>query len=85
MKTSTWQSFASRLKRSTLAVLALASASPLSAQSTLVIGNVPGYPGATVAVPVSLQKATNATAAQFDVAFNTEKVTAGAAQISIRR
>jgi hypothetical protein len=51
----------------------------LSAQTSLSVGNVPGYPGATVSVPVSLrQPAGSAAAAQFDVAFNAGKVSAGA-------
>jgi hypothetical protein len=49
------------------------------ADATLSIGNAPGYPGAVVAVPVALSRATNVVAAQFDVAFNPGKVASGAA------
>ncbi len=49
----------------------------LCAQTSLNVGNLPGYPGATVAVPVALRQAANVTAAQFDVAYNAARVTAG--------
>ena len=65
-----------------LSILALATVSVapfnLFAQTSLSVGNVPGFPGATVSLPVSVRKATNVAAAQFDVAFNTARVTAGA-------
>src|SRR5947209_5126603 len=48
-----------------------------NAAASLTIGSLPGYPGATVSLPVRLQKATNAMAAQFDVAFNSSKASGG--------
>ena len=49
----------------------------LIGQTSLSVGNAPGYPGGTVSVPVGLrQSAGNAVAAQFDVAFNAGKVSA---------
>src|SRR5687767_6804615 len=60
-------------------VLATASLMPSSssAQISVSVGNVPGYPGGTVSVPVSLRQAADkAVAAQFDVAFNAGKVSA---------
>ena len=64
-----------------ISILALAVtssvASGLFAQTSLNVGNVPGYPGAMLSVPVSMRKATNVTAVQFDVAYNTAKVAAG--------
>jgi hypothetical protein len=66
------------MTRRHLSIFALAaSALPLNlmAQTSLSIGNAPGYPGGTVSVPVSLrQSADKAVAAQFDVAFNAGKV-----------
>jgi len=47
-----------------------------SAQTSLSVGNVPGYPGATVTVPVNLRRGGNVVATQFDVAFNPGKVSA---------
>ena len=48
------------------------------AQITLSVGNVPGYPGAMVSVPVSLrQPGGGAVAAQFDVSFNASKISGG--------
>ena len=55
-------------------------------QTSLSVGNVPGYPGATVAVPVTLRQGGGAVAAQFDVTFNNGKVSAlealGGAQLT---
>ena len=45
-------------------------------QTSLSVGNVPGYPGATVAMPVTLRQGGDAVAAQFDVTFNHGKVSA---------
>jgi len=47
-------------------------------QSALSVGNVPGFPGATVSVPVQLRNVTNATAAQFDLQSNPARVSFGA-------
>jgi len=55
-------------------LLAAPSAFP---QNSVSVGNVPGFPGTTVPVPVSLrQRGGSAVAAQFDVAFNSGKVSA---------
>jgi Cohesin domain len=51
----------------------------LLGQTSLSIGNTPGFPGVNVSVPAIVGKATNVVAAQFDVSFDTSKVTAGAA------
>lgn len=48
----------------------------LFAQPALTLGTVPAYPGTTAVVPTSLRQASIAVAAQFDVAFNSSKVTA---------
>jgi len=51
----------------------------------LSIGNVPAYPGALVSVPVKLQQPAGAAVAmQFDVAFNSSKVSASGAVGTIR-
>src|SRR5262245_53885410 len=45
--------------------------------AVLSIGSMPGYPGTTVSVPLTLrQPGQSAVAAQFDVAFNPGKVSA---------
>lgn len=72
-----------------LSILALAAVSvtacSLCAQNTLNVGNVPGYPGGMVSVPVSLrQPGGGAVAAQFDVAFSAGKVAAGAPTGTVR-
>src|SRR5262249_15227398 len=41
-----------------------------TAQTSLTIGSTPGYPGVRYALPVTLSRATNIVAAQFDVAFD---------------
>lgn len=57
--------------------LALVLAGTASAQTTLGLGNAPGFPGAVVAVPAGLRpSAGGAVAMQFDVAFNSGKVSA---------
>jgi Cohesin domain len=48
---------------------------PGFAQTSLSVGTVRGYPGLTVSVPVQIGKATNVTAAQFDVTYDPGKVT----------
>jgi len=58
-------------------LLSVLAENDVLAETSLGIGNSPGYPGATVSVPITLQKATNAVATQFDVAFNPAKVSAG--------
>ena len=45
-------------------------------QTSLSVGTVPAYPGTTVTVPMSLRQGSSAVAAQFDVAFNSSKVSA---------
>jgi hypothetical protein len=57
--------------------LLVACASHLSAQTAVSVGTTPGYPGLTVALPVSLKNITNVVAAQFDVAYNSAKIGAG--------
>lgn len=71
-------------KRISMLALAAAAFAPagLFAQTSLSVGSVPGYPGATVSLPVSMRKTTNVTAAQFDVAYNTAKVIAGEVALS---
>jgi hypothetical protein len=65
------------VRASLLLSLGLA-AGAVCGQTSLSIGNVPGYPGATIVVPVNVrQPASGAVAAQFDVAFNAAKVSAG--------
>ena len=78
------QTFSSRqimtAKQLSILALAVASMTPcrLCAQTSFSVGNVPGYPGAMVSVPVSLrQPGGGAVAAQFDVAFNAGKVSGG--------
>ena len=63
----------------TLQVVLLSAlfAREVAAQTSLSVGHVPGYPVATVAVPIALRQATNVTAAQFDVAYNAGRVSAG--------
>jgi hypothetical protein len=58
--------------------LVLVSAVTADGQPALSVASSPGFPGSTVSLPVSLRRATNVTAAQFDVAFNPAKVTPGA-------
>ena len=45
-------------------------------QTALIVGNVPGYPGTTVSVPVNVRHSSTAVATEFDVAFNSGKVSA---------
>jgi hypothetical protein len=47
-------------------------------QPAVSVASSPGFPGSTVSLPVSLRRATNVTALQFDVAYSPAKVTAGA-------
>ena len=60
-----------------------AIAGPLGA-ATVSIGNARGYPGEAATVPVSLRGVTNIVAAQFDVAFNSSKVTSDGADLAAR-
>lgn len=46
-------------------------------QTAVTVASLPGYPGGTVSLPVSVRRTTNVAAAQFDVTYNTAKVTAG--------
>jgi hypothetical protein len=58
---------------------ALLTATAGLAQTSLSVGSVPGYPGATVAVPVTLrQPAGGVVAVQFDIPFRAGRVSAGA-------
>jgi len=50
--------------------------------ATLAVGNVPGYPGTTVNVPISVRQATNDVAAQFDLAYSPERTTPGTAVLA---
>ena len=68
-------------------ILALASAllaPSLPAQTSLTIGTVAAYPGTTVSVPVSLNKATNVAALQMDFSFDPTRATPGSAVIGPR-
>jgi hypothetical protein len=60
-----------------LAIAASVGAQRLNAQTVLSVGTSPAYPGVPANVPVSLARATNAAAAQFDVAFNPSRATVG--------
>ena len=57
-------------------LVALFAAATGFAQTSLSVGNAPGYPGATISVPVTLRQSGNAVAAQFDVTFNSARVSA---------
>ncbi len=54
----------------------------LGAGTSLTVPQVAGYPGLTVSVPVHLTRATNVTAGQFDVAFDSTKVIASAPELN---
>lgn len=54
-----------------LELIALAASSP--AQTAVEVQSVRGYPGQTTTVPISVRRATNVVAAQFDLAYNTTK------------
>lgn len=56
----------------------LVAVKAFGADTTLTVPSRPGYPGNTVSVPVSLTRATNVTAGQFDIAYNPAKVIASA-------
>ena len=45
-------------------------------QTSVTVGHAPGYPGATVNLPVHLRQGSNVVAVQFDVAFHSGKVSA---------
>ena len=51
----------------------------LKGDTVLSIGSAPAYPGATLTLPVSLIRATNIVAAQFDVTFDPARVASGPA------
>ena len=59
-------------------VVWLAFANLTVCATSLTVGNVPGYPGTTVSVPITLAKATNMAGMQFDLAYNAGKVSSGA-------
>jgi hypothetical protein len=61
-----------------LALFFLLSPILVRADTTLAVGSTSAYPGSTVPLAVVLRNATNMTAAQFDLSFNPDKVTAGA-------
>ena len=65
--------------RTIAAILTFVAAGSLHAQPLLSVNSAPAYPGATVLVPVSLTRATNVVAAQFDVAFDANRVSSGSA------
>jgi len=51
------------------------------ADTSLTVGNAPGYPGTTATMPVYLAQGSNVVVSQFDVAYNAARVVpAGAAQ-----
>ena len=56
----------------------------LYSQSALTVGTVQGYPGVSVQVPVLASSVSNVTAAQFEVAYDATKVSAGASGIGFR-
>src|SRR6267142_805261 len=62
----------------TLGLLAaLALRGSIGAETSLTVGNVPAYPGSTVAVPAGLRESPGEIVAmQFDVTFNPSKVSA---------
>src|SRR5262245_53535112 len=62
-----------------LLLAALSAPVVVTAQTSLSIGSTPGYQGVSYALPVTLSRATNIVAAQFDVAFDPAKVSAAAA------
>jgi hypothetical protein len=52
-------------------------AEPPNTGASLSVGITPGIPAGAASVPVSLRRATNAVAAQFDVSFNPARLAAG--------
>src|SRR6185436_8780523 len=70
------------MKAKQLSLVAMAAVIPVSslADSSVNLGYTPGYPGATVPVPVTIrQSQAVAVGAQFEVEFNAGKVSALAA------
>src|SRR6266699_3566829 len=65
----------------TCLIVLLGVAELCSGQTSLSVGTAPGYPGSTVSVPVTLRQASNVVAAQFDVAFNPDKVSGADASL----
>lgn len=51
---------------------------------SLAVNSIPGFPGTTITVPIVARQTTNVVAAQFDVAYNSVKVTSGEATLSAR-
>lgn len=76
------------LKRTLLLALVLVMPTAASAAqqiprpTSLTVGNVPGYPGTTVYVPISSRQATNIVAAQFDLAYSPTRATPGTAALA---
>jgi hypothetical protein len=63
----------------TMSFFYLASAFIPAADTSLTVSSAPGYPGTSTPIPVLLRDSTNAVATQFDVTFNSSKVSADAA------
>lgn len=57
----------------------------LHAQASLSVGNAHAFPGTTVSVPVNVTRATNVVAAQFEIAYDTNRVFSAAASSSSSR
>ncbi len=53
------------------------------AEATVSVGYTPAYPGSTVAVPIQISRATNVVAAQYDVAFDPNKVSGSAPELAL--
>lgn len=62
-----------------IALASILAAGYLHAQPLLSVSSLPAYPGATVAVPVTLTRGTNVVAAQFDVAFDPNRASSASA------
>jgi len=58
-------------------ILLLWPANCARADSSVAIGSARGYPNTTASAPVIFRKVTNVVAAQFDVSFDTSKVSSG--------
>ena len=71
---------ATRLFSSILLLMSLR----LYAQSTVNVGTARGYPGLTVPVPVTAYNVSNVVAAQFEVAFDSSRVSALQSQLGAR-
>lgn len=56
---------------------------PLRAQTSLNVGNTPGFKGTIVSVPITVIRASNLVAAQFDISYDTNKVSPAVATASL--